>query len=142
MGAKTIVKNNEYENENAVEETLERLGVDHVDLLYIHQPAGNWLAGYRQLEKAYRDGKARTIGICNFEGKYMEELQKQKDIAEYLGIQQTVYSRYERGFQTIPLEYLIKLADYYGVSLDYLVGRSNDTVQSHRRSERDKACSQ
>jgi len=53
---------------------------------------------------------------------------KQKDIAEYLGIQQTVYSRYERGFQTIPLEYLIKLADYYGVSLDYLVGRSNDTV--------------
>ena len=42
-----------YENENAVEETLERLGVDYVVLLYIHQPAGNWLAGYRQLEKAY-----------------------------------------------------------------------------------------
>ena len=39
----------EYENENAVDETLERLGVDYVDLLYIHQPAGNWLAGYRQL---------------------------------------------------------------------------------------------
>lgn len=31
----------EYENENAVNETLERLGVDYVDLLYIHQPAGN-----------------------------------------------------------------------------------------------------
>lgn len=40
----------EYENENAADETLERLGVDYVDLLYIHQPAGNWLAGYRQLE--------------------------------------------------------------------------------------------
>ena len=50
---------------------------------------------------------------------------KQKDIAEYLGIQQTVYSRYERGFQTLPVEYLIKLADYDEVSLDYLVGRSN-----------------
>ncbi len=37
----------EYENENAVDETLERLGADYVDLLYIHQPAGNWLAGYR-----------------------------------------------------------------------------------------------
>lgn len=49
---------------------------------------------------------------------------KQKDVADYLGIQQTVYSRYERGFQTIPLEYLIKLADYYHVSLDYLIGRS------------------
>lgn len=42
----------EYENPNAVDETLERLGVDYVDLLYIHQPAGNWLQGYRQLEKA------------------------------------------------------------------------------------------
>ncbi|MBQ3831239.1 MAG: aldo/keto reductase, partial [Spirochaetales bacterium] len=41
----------EYENPNAVNETLDRLGVDYVDLLYIHQPAGNWLAGYRQLEK-------------------------------------------------------------------------------------------
>lgn len=45
----------EYENPNAVDETLERLGVDYVDLLYIHQPAGNWLAGYRQLEKAYKE---------------------------------------------------------------------------------------
>ena len=50
---------------------------------------------------------------------------KQRDIAEYLGIQQTVYSRYERGFQTIPLELLIRLADYYHVSLDYLTGRTD-----------------
>lgn len=49
----------------------------------------------------------------------------QKQVADILGIQQTVYSRYERGFQTIPLEHLIKLADYYKVSLDYLTGRSN-----------------
>ncbi|MCC8050371.1 MAG: aldo/keto reductase [Clostridiales bacterium] len=71
----------EYENENAVNETLERLGVDYVDLLYIHQPAGNWLAGYRQLEKAYRDGKAKAIGISNFEGKYLEELETKWEIA-------------------------------------------------------------
>lgn len=50
---------------------------------------------------------------------------KQTDIAEYLGIQQTVYSRYERGYQTIPLEHLIRLADFYQVSLDYLTGRSS-----------------
>lgn len=49
----------------------------------------------------------------------------QKDVAGHLGIQQTVYSRYERGFQTIPLEHLMKLADYYGVSLDYITERSN-----------------
>lgn len=49
----------------------------------------------------------------------------QREIAELLGIQQTVYSRYERGYQTIPLEHLISLADYYHVSLDYLTGRTN-----------------
>ena len=71
----------EYENPNAVDETLERLGVDYVDLLYIHQPAGNWLEGYRQLEKAYKEGKAKSIGISNFEGKYIEELETKWEIA-------------------------------------------------------------
>ena len=71
----------EYENPNAVDETLERLGVDYVDLLFIHQPAGNWLAGYRLLEKAYREGKARAIGVSNFEGKYIEELKTKWEIA-------------------------------------------------------------
>lgn len=50
---------------------------------------------------------------------------KQADIAEYLGIAQTVYSRYERGFQTIPLEHLLKLADYYNVTTDYMLGRTD-----------------
>ncbi|MDO5549248.1 MAG: helix-turn-helix transcriptional regulator [Eubacteriales bacterium] len=50
----------------------------------------------------------------------------QREIAEILGIQQTVYSRYERGFQTIPLEHLIRLADYYQVSTDYLLERTNN----------------
>ncbi len=71
----------EYENPNSVDETLERLGVEYVDLLYIHQPAGNWMAGYRQLEKAYKEGKAKSIGISNFEGKYIEELQTKWEIA-------------------------------------------------------------
>ncbi|MBQ7202472.1 MAG: helix-turn-helix transcriptional regulator [Eubacterium sp.] len=51
---------------------------------------------------------------------------KQADIAELLGIRQTVYSRYERGFQNIPLEYLITLADFYKVSTDYILGRTNN----------------
>lgn len=49
----------------------------------------------------------------------------QAAVAAHLGIQQTVYSRYERGYQTIPLEHLIALADFYQVSLDYLTGRTN-----------------
>lgn len=51
---------------------------------------------------------------------------KQVDIAQYLNIAQTVYSRYERGYQTIPLEHLIKLADLYNVTLDYLCDRVDD----------------
>lgn len=70
----------DYENENAVDETLERLGLDYVDLLYIHQPAGDWLAGYRLLEKAYKEGKTKSIGICNFEGEYIEELKTRWEV--------------------------------------------------------------
>ena len=70
----------EYENPNAVDETLARLNVEYVDLLYIHQPAGNWPAGYRQLEKAYREGRAKAIGISNFEGRYFNELQTKWEI--------------------------------------------------------------
>ena len=51
---------------------------------------------------------------------------KQTEIAEMLGIQQTVYSRYERGFQTIPLHFLIKLADFYNSSTDYILNRTNE----------------
>lgn len=47
----------------------------------------------------------------------------QQEIANILGIAQTIYSRYERGYQTIPVEHLIKLADYYNTSTDYLLGR-------------------
>lgn len=55
----------------------------------------------------------------------------QKQIAEILGIQQTVYSRYERGFQTIPLQHLITLAKFYHVTTDYLLGLkdSDDAIQ-------------
>ena len=49
---------------------------------------------------------------------------KQKDIAEYLICDQSLYSKYERGERPLPLEYAEKLADYYGVSVDYLLGRT------------------
>ena len=49
----------------------------------------------------------------------------QTQIAALLHTSQTVYSRYERGYQTIPVEYLLILADFYGVSVDYMLGRTN-----------------
>ena len=50
---------------------------------------------------------------------------KQKDIAELLKIHQTTYSDYELGRLNIPIAALHMLADYYGVSVDYLLGRTN-----------------
>lgn len=47
----------------------------------------------------------------------------QVEMAKYLNIKQTTYSKYELGKINIPIEMLIKIADYYDVSLDYLVGR-------------------
>jgi len=50
----------------------------------------------------------------------------QTQIAKLLHTSQTVYSRYERGFQTIPVEHLLILADFYQVSTDYMLGRTNN----------------
>lgn len=48
----------------------------------------------------------------------------QKELADYLNIKQTTYSKYELGKINIPVEVFTKLADYYGVSVDYLLGRT------------------
>ncbi len=50
--------------------------------------------------------------------------QTQTQLAEYLNVKQTTYSKYELGKINIPVEVLIKLADYYDVTIDYIVGRS------------------
>ena len=64
----------EYENESAIDETLERLGLDYIDLLFLHQPCGNYKKGYEQLVCAYKEGKIKSIGLSNFEGKYLDEI--------------------------------------------------------------------
>lgn len=63
-----------YEQENAVDRTLKRLDTDYIDLLLIHQPAGNYLSGYRLMEKAYDEGKVRAIGLSNFNEEQIREI--------------------------------------------------------------------
>jgi len=50
---------------------------------------------------------------------------KQKEVADYLMCDQSLYSKYERGERPLPLELADKLADFYGVSVDYLLGRTS-----------------
>ena len=50
---------------------------------------------------------------------------KQDNVAEKLGVKQTTYSKYELGKINVPVEMMMKLADLYGVSLDYLTGRTD-----------------
>ena len=63
-----------YEQADAVEKTLERLDTDYIDLLLIHQPAGNYIAGYRLMERAYKEGKVRAIGLSNFTAAQIQEI--------------------------------------------------------------------
>ena len=62
-----------YEKETAVDEMLARLGTDYVDLLFLHQPTDNWREGYKAIEKAYKEGKVKAIGLSNFPDEMLRE---------------------------------------------------------------------
>ena len=62
-----------YEKETAIDETLARLGTDYIDLLFLHQPTDNWRAGYRAIEKAYKEGKVKAIGLSNFPDELLKK---------------------------------------------------------------------
>lgn len=63
-----------YEQADAVDKTLERLDTGYIDLLLIHQPAGNYIAGYQLMEKAYKEGKVKAIGLSNFNPRQIQEI--------------------------------------------------------------------
>lgn len=63
-----------YENEAAIDGTLQRLGVDTIDLMILHHPVNNYLYAYGMLERAYKAGKLRAIGVSNFPVEKLQEL--------------------------------------------------------------------
>lgn len=63
-----------YENEAAIDGTLKRLGVDTIDLMILHHPVNNYLYAYGMLEKAYKAGKLRAIGVSNFPVEKLREV--------------------------------------------------------------------
>ena len=105
----------EYENDKAIDETLERLGLDYIDLLFLHQPAGNYIAGYKMLEKAYKEGKIKAIGISNFEGKYIDEILKQFETKpQVIQVEAHPYYTQDELRKTLD-KYDIKLMSWYPI---------------------------
>ena len=102
-----------YEKDTAVDETLERLGLDYIDLLFLHQPAGNYMEGYKNLEKAYKEGKIKSIGISNFEGKYIDEILANCEIKpQVIQVEAHPYFTQDELRKTLD-EYDIKLMSWY-----------------------------
>ena len=65
----------EYEDgAKAIEDTLKRLDTDYVDLLILHQPVGNYLAGYKAMEEAYKAGKVKALGLSNFPQEQIQDV--------------------------------------------------------------------
>ncbi len=64
---KLWVQDASYEGaKQAIEASLTKLGLDYIDLYLIHQPMGDYIGAYRAMEEAYKAGKLRAIGVCNF----------------------------------------------------------------------------
>lgn len=61
-------------NPKAMDTMLARLDTDYVDLVLLHEYSADWKKGWQLLEEAYRSGKARSIGVSNFNGKHLDDL--------------------------------------------------------------------
>ena len=69
-----------YENDQAIDDTLKRLGVDYIDVMILHHPVNNYIYAYKMLEKAYREGKIKAIGLSNFQVSQIQEIMDQCEI--------------------------------------------------------------
>ena len=112
-----------FERETEVDETLERLGVDYIDLVILHQPAGNIIAGYRQLEAAYKAGKLRAIGLSNFDVAQTQRILDECEVVP--AINQVECHPY---FPQTELKALLKEHDIALQAWYPLGGRGNDSI--------------
>ncbi len=78
------------------------------------------------LQILHNDYEVIIVQFRNLRGIREDRDIKQNDIAKYLSVSQNTYSQYETGVISLTAEVLIKLADYYKVSIDYLLDRTNN----------------
>lgn len=108
-----------YENDQAIDDTLKRLGVEYIDLMLLHHPVNNYIYAYKMLEKAYKEGKIRAIGISNFP---VEKLQELLDLCEIVpAVMQLECHPY------YPAEAVKSFCEQHGIALQswYPLGHGN-----------------
>lgn len=78
---KLWVQDASYEGaKQAIETSMKNLGVDYIDLYLIHQPMGDYIGAYRAMEEAYKEGKLKAIGVCNFYPNRLVDLCETVDV--------------------------------------------------------------
>lgn len=112
-----------YTDPEAIDKTLKRLDLDYIDLLLLHQPAGDYIAGYKMMEKALKEGKVKSIGISNFYGERLDNLLNNAEIKPAV-MQVETHPYYPQNEMKEKLnEYGTKIQAWYPLG-----GRGNDSV--------------
>lgn len=111
-----------YEKETAVDETLKRLDTDYIDLLFLHQPTDNWREGYKNIERAVKEGKVKAIGLSNFPDELLKEAINTMDIKP-----QTVQVEAHPYFPQTELKELLKANDM-GLMAWYPLGHGDKSL--------------
>lgn len=108
-----------YEDDHAIDETLKRLGVDYIDVMLLHHPVNNYIYAYKMLEKAYKEGKIKAIGISNFPVEKIQEILDQCEIVPAL-MQVECHPYY-------PAEAVKEFCDQHNIALQswYPLGHGN-----------------
>lgn len=116
-----------YTDPEAIDKTLKRLDLDYIDLLLLHQPAGDYITGYKMMEKALKEGKVKSIGISNFYGERLDNLLNNIEIKPAV-MQVETHPYY-------PQEEMKEKLKEYGTKLQAwfpLGGRGNDSVLTEK----------
>ena len=114
-----------FERPTAVDETLERLSTDYIDLMILHQPAGDTVAGYRILEKAYKEGKIRAIGLSNFDVAQTQRILDECEVVPTINQVECHPYFPQTELKALLAEHNIALQAWYPLG-----GRGNDSIMS------------